>query len=132
MPRPTARRPLTDREHEVLMFLLDFDPGPLMREAHGALVTQADYLRVTEKCDCGCASVMFGVDRDRAPRAAGYDGHLLVSEAQHVSEPRQVMLFVEDGWLNQIEIVDYDEIHAPELPPPSILTRADVDWILDN
>lgn len=131
MPRPTARRPLTDREREVLTFLLDFDPGASMREAHRALVAQADFLRVTDRCDCGCASVMFDVDRDRAPRASGYDGHLLVSEAQHISESRQVMLFVEDGWLNQIEIVDYDEVHAPELPAPSALRLAtESDWRL--
>lgn len=133
MPRLTARRPLTGREREVLTFLLDFDPGPSLREAHRALVEQIEFVRVTERCDCGCASIMFGVDHDRAPRAAGYEGHLLVSEAQHTNEPRQVLLFAEDGWLNQIEIVDYDEIHAPELPDPSVLRLAtDDDWTLDN
>lgn len=103
MPALAADRPLTDREREVLTFHLDFDPGQSLRETHRALVGQIGFVRVTERCECGCASVMFGVDRDRAPRAAGYDGHLQLrqvgrrSGSDGTSEPQRRSPFAPFG-----------------------------------
>lgn len=118
VPRPTANRPLTSREQEVLRYLLSFEPPPHLADTHRALIGQIEFARVTGQCDCGCATVDLSVDQSRARRAAGPDLVGPYSEARHITEPRDLLLFVQDGWLLSLEIVDYDDVHSPELPEP--------------
>ena len=123
-----ASRPLSHREQQVLRYLLAFDPAPEDAAAHHSFLGQIEFARVTGRCDCGCATVDLSVDRAQATGALQRTEEYAYAEAQHLTEPRDLLLFVKDGWLSSIEVVDHDEVHSPELPHPSAFGAAHSAW----
>ena len=114
---PQASRPLTVREREILDFLLSVDvPG--VEE----LRSQADFVVARRWSDTD-ASLYLSVDRERAPRAVL--DHLVIETGSRTGqEPGdryfQLSLWVQAGWLDEIEIIPYDDDPWPEMfPPPS-------------
>jgi hypothetical protein len=114
-----AQRSLTRREREILGFLLSVDtPGiaELRQQAKSA---------VAIPWDCGCASIDLIVDRETASASSIRKRPAIETTSKERSDASRALdhlLWVEDGWLSAIEIVDYLERHqdSPEtFPPPS-------------
>jgi hypothetical protein len=116
-------RPLTPREREILGFLLSVDdPGVAeLREQAATALARRD-------CRCGCPSIELTVDRQATPQSSiqrGSPNATPVFEAaasQSAEEFSELLLFVADGWLCDLEIVDYlPEGAEPlaEIPPPA-------------
>ena len=84
---------------------------------------QADHLKVTGKCSCGCPTVDFTVDTSSAPRATFRGDPLLPVEAEAGEAEKyvQVILFARHGWLESLELVYYSE-H----PPANFPDRSDL------
>lgn len=84
---------------------------------------QADHLRVTGKCDCGCPTVNFTVDASRAQQATFHGDPLLPIEAEIGADENymQLILFARDGWLESLELVYYNSI-----PPRAFPALADL------
>jgi hypothetical protein len=112
--REDYRSPTT-RERAILEMLLSVDmPG--VEE----LRAQVPHVRVA-RWDCGCASFDIQVDRALAPKSRVTKRP--AAEASHVPERAfDLLLWVHDGWLSGVEIVDYVTGHGDdspeELPPP--------------
>jgi hypothetical protein len=111
-------RPLTAREREILDFLLSAEvPG--VRELREQAATA-----LAVPWDCGCASIDLTVDRTgtRASRVAGRPAIEAASKERGVPEQTfDLLLWVDDGWLSGVEIVDYGEshgAHSATFPPP--------------
>jgi hypothetical protein len=117
LTRWTGSRALTPRESEVLAFLLAADDerlGPLRRQAETATVTGG--------CGCGCPSIDLAVDRTRTSPATGLGRPAVTTvsrEAGPADEVWWLHLWVEDGWLEGIELSYIDT-------PPSALPAPDV------
>lgn len=108
-------RPLTERENDILEFLLSADfPGV------EKLRKQAETVRVTGRCDCGCATVYLSVD-ESLPTAGEVEQYAAVNAAGRSgpddAPPAELILFVRDGQLSSVEIVWYDN-PIPKFPPP--------------
>jgi hypothetical protein len=110
----------TDREREILAMLLSVQmPG--IEE----LRTQARSVRVA-RWKCGCSSFNIEVDRSVAPRSSAVHRNPVIdAESKERRDPLNafdLLLWVEDGWLAGVEIVDYRERHGDdspdEIPPP--------------
>lgn len=106
-------RPLTIKEREVLDFLLSVEQAGIE-----ALRAQADYVTVIGRCECGCASVDFEVDRSGVP-ASPLPVRRPAIDAESKNREGSVgiydlMLWADDGWLGGIELVTYGEE-----PPPT-------------
>jgi len=118
-------RSLTDREREILDLLLSVDiPGiELLRE-------QAASARAA-RWNCGCASFNLIVDRERVSRSI-ITASLVVEaysmERSDSDNAFDLLLWVEDGWLSGVEIVDYVERHGQRFArrntPERLLGRA--------
>src|SRR5581483_8212077 len=110
-------RELTDPERQVLAFLLARDlPGrdDLVRQA-GTVMTSGS------SCDCGCPS--FSLHPDKSLPAAT-EAAQMVSDA-HGLDPGEnsigVLLFVKDGYLDEVEIYSNEGSTFAGLPDPSAL-----------
>ena len=112
-------RPLTGRQRETLDFLLSIEtPGveELRRQAKFALA---------KAWDCGCASIDLVVDQEHAPRSSITARPATETRSKERDDPQRIfdhLLWVEDGWLSGIELVEYGfERHedAPDVFPPS-------------
>jgi hypothetical protein len=96
--------PLSERQREVLDFLLSVDhPGvtELRRQTEFALA---------KPWDCGCASIDLTVDQTRAPQASITASPAVEAESKERDDPLRVfdlLLWVKDGWLAGIELVEY-------------------------
>lgn len=105
-------RPLTDREREILEFLLSVEvPG--IEE----LRQQVPFARAA-RWDCGCASFDLIVDRERAPRSAITASAAVEAYSKARNDPNKafdLLLWVDDGWLAGVEIVDVDQ-HGDDSP----------------
>ncbi len=106
-------RPLKDREREILEFLLSVEvPGiEDLRE-------QVAYARAA-RWDCGCASFNIIVDRERAPRSAITASPAVEAyskERDDVDKAFDLLLWVEEGWLAGVELVDYVDHHGDDSP----------------
>jgi hypothetical protein len=112
-------QPLTHREREVLDHLLSAErPGvaELRQQAKTALATPWD-------C-CGCASIDLSVDREAAPQSSiRRMGPAVEAKANERAERFvELLLWVDDGWLSALEVVNYEDDPPPtELPPPADL-----------
>jgi hypothetical protein len=113
--RPT--RPLSAREREILAFLLSVDV-----EGMDELRKQADVV-VARPWTCGCASVDLVVE-GAAPRSSISTRPAVESATVEREDPEQtfdLLLWVEDGLLSGMEIVDYGDKHGEHsqvFPPP--------------
>jgi hypothetical protein len=106
------KRPLTELERAILDFLLTAEfPG------RGELRAQADHVRVTGRCRCGCATVDLTVDRAAAPLAQV--GERMVADSMSRDEEYGLLLFVDDGYLSSVEIYGNAAEPPSEFPPPS-------------
>lgn len=107
---PQFPRELTGEERGALDFLLaaDFPGVAELREQATATV-------VTGKCDCGCPTIDLSVDRDRARRAPLSERVPVESVAS--DETIWLLLFVQDGWLEMLELAWITD-DPPEAFPP--------------
>jgi hypothetical protein len=112
-------RPLTGREREILEMLLSVE-APGVTE----LRVQAFHVQAA-RWSCGCASFNLMVDRERAPRSsivARPAVEAFTRERDDVTNVFDLLLWVDDGWLDGVEIVDYVEQHGDDspdaIPPP--------------
>jgi hypothetical protein len=115
-----AYRPLTGREGEILDMLLSIEAPGI--EGLRAQVPYASAAR----WKCGCASFNLRVDRERAPRSSVTTSPAIQAttvEREDYRRTFQLLLWVEDGWLSGVEIVDYVDQHGDEspdeIPPPA-------------
>jgi hypothetical protein len=111
-------RDLTPRESEILDFLLSIDDARL-----DPLREQRRTVKVTGGCGCGCATIDLAVDRERSGPAdiCGQPVSAVLTPEAEPSDPRDhvgLLLFLEDGWLSQVEIW-WIQNPAPEFPPAS-------------
>lgn len=112
-------RPPTGREREILDLLLSVDvPGIAELRSQALYVSAARW-------DCGCASFDVQVDRERAPRSSVTSSPAIEATTVEREDYRRtfdLLLWVNDGWLSGVEIVDYVDQHgeesAEEIPPP--------------
>ena len=107
---------LSEREAQVLRFMLSAD-DPRLTPLRG----QAEVATVVGRCDCGCATIELAVDRGRSARAPGLCSP--VSEAKTPirkgfdwAQYRELILFLDDGWLLSLEIIFYCDEPPKEFP----------------
>jgi hypothetical protein len=111
MAQLSKSRPFTEKERELLEFMLSVDfPG------RDELKTQAGCAEVDWECDCGCGT--FTVElKESCARAASYEP--IPVEAYR--EGLDVLLFVREGYLSSLEIVDYLDVRPLTFPSPKEL-----------
>jgi hypothetical protein len=81
---------------------------------------QVPHITVTHVCSCGCGTIDFAVDHERAeraPSAAWDDSSELIAQA---SAPAWLMLFQHAGYLTDLEHVAGHGPRPDELDPASI------------
>jgi hypothetical protein len=113
-------RPLRPEERDLLLFLLQGDDFP----GREVLLSQVDHTTVVSRCGCGCPSVGLSVDRSSTQPAVFYDD--IPVEGVPVGEPTDpaVLLFVRDGYLDDLEMMYLTEKPPSEWPPLSQLKVA--------
>jgi hypothetical protein len=131
-------RPLDPVERELLDLILS-------AEVEGVVDfrLQAEHIaNVESDCRCGCPSIALNVDRNSAP-SSGIDYMVLPTARERVEQggvPREVICFVEDGYLSSLECVYYADTQ-PEWPAASdcfVLVEGGhgnwtgAEWILDR
>jgi len=107
-------RPLSADEARLLAFLLAGDDPRL-----APLRQQAEATVVAGSCGCGCPSIRLRVDQERAGRAPGLGRPAVTSVTVDDQPPEDTLwlhLWVEDGWLEYLEI---SWIDAPPRAVPS-------------
>jgi hypothetical protein len=114
MSRVTARRSLSEREEEILRFLLSVHPPPELVDSVASLWLQLDRARVVERWDC-CPTVEFAVRPEVPPHLSEA---IPIIQARHRSKAYDLLLFVtKAGDLRSLEIVHYDDDQLDEIPP---------------
>jgi hypothetical protein len=107
-------RPLSAREVETLRFMLS-----VADERLDPLREQIEAVAVAGKCSCGCATIYLAVDRARARQAPGLCSPVADSRTRDVDArygPFELILFLDDGWLESLEIAYYANQPPPEFP----------------
>lgn len=104
-------RQLAPRERELLTFLLtaDFPGKECLRE-------QAKVVEAIGECDCGCGTVHLSVRRGAEPAAVRNQ----VPVEAH-GKGIEALLFVRQGFLSSLEIVDYGDARPLTYPKPADL-----------
>ena len=106
-------RPLTEREREILEHLLTVD-------VEGIEELREQVPRVLgARWNCGCASFNLIVDKAKAPRSKITKSPLAEASPKVDGDPDsyyELLLWVTDGWLSGVEIVDYVEQHGEQSP----------------
>lgn len=112
-------RSLTGRERQIVEMLLSVEVAGI-EELRG----QVPHATVA-RWDCGCASFDVRVNRQRAPRSEITKSPLIEATTIERDDYRttfDLLLWVDDGWLSGVEIVDYVDQHGDEspdeIPPP--------------
>lgn len=112
-------RSLTRRERQIVDMLLSVEAAGIEE-----LRSQVPYATVA-RWDCGCASFDVRVDSQRAPRSEITKSPLIEATTVERDDYRttfDLLLWVDDGWLSGVEIVDYVDKHGDEspdeIPPP--------------
>jgi hypothetical protein len=108
----TYPRPLTEHEKAVAWTILsgaEVDELDVLRE-------QLDAAVATDRCTCGCPSLGIAVDSTRA-RPTSYSGRPV---AEVPWKDGAIMVWIDDGWLSNLEIymTYYKTRHASG--PPSL------------
>jgi len=112
-------RPLTAREREILDFLLSVETAGIEE-----LRQQADHARVVP-WSCGCASIDISVDQGAAPTPSAIAiSPAIESQTKQKDDLElffELLLWVDNGFLSGVEIVDYSETHggASRVFPPA-------------
>lgn len=107
-------RELTASERALLTFLLTADfPG------RDELLQQARKVKATGDCDCGCGTIDLVVESN-GPRATVREP-VPVEAWKRGTGAVDVMLFVRNGLLSMLEVVDYDTDHPSPYPKPEDL-----------
>jgi hypothetical protein len=112
--RDTFPRSLSDRESEILHFLLAVDDDRL-----APLREQAATAYVTGMCGCGCATIDLAVDRERTSPASLCSP--VVSADTPLVDERSfgLLVFLDEGWLSGLEIYYFDT-PPPQFPAPDV------------
>jgi hypothetical protein len=112
-------RPLTQREREILDYLLSAErPGV-------AELRQQSKAVLARPWACGCASIDLVVDQGRArPSPIRARPAIETQSKEHEDSTAffELLLWVDDGWLSGIELVDYGPGRHDEanlFPPPA-------------
>jgi len=106
-------RALTEREREILTFLLAIDV-----EGIEQLRQQVPHV-LGARWNCGCASFNLIVDKTMAPASTITKSPLSEASTRERDDPDrfyELLLWVTDGWLSGVEIVDYVEKHGEQSP----------------
>jgi len=107
----TQPRQLAPRERELLDFLLtaEFPGKESLRE-------QSKVVEAVGECDCGCGTVDLVVPQNEARPAV-----LRQIPVEAHGKGVEVLLFVRDGFLASLEIVDYSDARPLSYPKPTDL-----------
>jgi hypothetical protein len=97
-------RPLTEREAEILVFLLKGADDPRL----DPLIDQARTAVVTGRCSCGCATVNLAVDRETTT-PVNLCSPVVSAHSLDDVPPVGLLLFLDEGWLSLLEIWYIDE-----------------------
>jgi hypothetical protein len=92
-------RPLTEREREVLEFLVSIDSPAAV-----ALRTQVSAARVTGECECGCGAIALEVDQEQARPAVARFPITTSNDPEDPEETLWLILWDEGGWISYVEI----------------------------
>jgi hypothetical protein len=112
-------RALTRRERDILEFLLAVDADGIDQ-----LWQQVPYA-TGARWKCGCASFNLIVDKANAPRSSITTAPLSEARSRDRDDLDgyyELLLWVDDGWLSGVEIVDFVHEHgvqSPEEIPPT-------------
>lgn len=109
-------RPLTKREREILDYLLTPEISGVEE-----LRRQVD-VAVARPWVEGSASIDLAVDQNRAPRSSVVVSPALEAQSKDRDDPNRLfdlLLWVDDGWLSGIELVEYGDKEPEVFPPPS-------------
>jgi hypothetical protein len=88
---------------------------------------QVDHASVTERCDCGCATVYLDVDPGMPrvklgrPHNSPLPFEARGEDPADPSLPVEIMLFAREGALASLEIVYYGDTPPTEFPDPARL-----------
>lgn len=112
-------RPLSDREREVLVWLLNHGP-----EGASSFLPQLDFVEARSSCSCGCPSIDFSLPVD-APFDHSLQGMRLFAEGHTGTDEVGIMLTVGSGVLSDLEVYTYGGVdHAFGLPLLDTLRRS--------
>jgi hypothetical protein len=107
-----APRPLTSVERRTLDYLLSAKfPGV------SELRAQAETVQVIGDWGDCCASVVLNVDRSRSPKANTSEPIAVEARSGPGIPARELLLFVREGWMTELEIVHYEEEPGPQTFP---------------
>jgi hypothetical protein len=111
-----VRQPLTERQREILDFLLSVETTGIAELRRQAEVAESRG-RIT-RC---CPSITLWVDRTRAPRSS-IELPVIEAESMERADTEHVfdlLLFLDDGWLSTLELVHYGEGPGLDEFPPT-------------
>jgi hypothetical protein len=102
-------RPLTDAEKAMMLRGLEMTQAPDLEKLRG----QVEAAVATAPCDCPCPSVTLAVDHARAEPIAQL-GRL---DVEVYYDTGAVMVWVDDGWLSNLETWWWSDDPPQEFPP---------------
>jgi len=102
-------RALTDTEKGVLVRVLEISDVPEMNK----LRAQIEVATATLPCNCPCPSVGLAVDPKRA-QPISHEGRL---DVEVYYETGAVMVWVDDGWLSNLETWWWSDDPPSDFPP---------------
>ena len=115
-------RALTDREREVLAFMVEnagvfADDPPVSFEARQRWLSQVSGARAGSPCGCGtCPSIAIEDEHGRTPDS----GRRVVLSAGHPDA--SLLLFIDGDRLSYLELAPHGDDVFPEFPPVAALT----------
>ena len=118
-------RPLTTREIALTQWLLEHGESNAAR-----FLDQLPRARVASRCPCGCASVDFAIDGQRAPTGTGMDILADYEWRGPAGELFGVFAYAQRDLLGGIEVWSIDGEATPtHLPDPSDLTPLEIQKV---
>jgi hypothetical protein len=106
-------RPLTGEEKAIALRVLEMAGAPEIDK----LRRQVEIAVATRPCSCPCPSVELAVDHERAEPIA-HGGRF---DAEMYYDAGAVMVWVDDGWLSNLETWWWSDDPPREFPPPEVL-----------
>jgi hypothetical protein len=106
MPYP---RPLTDTEKALVLRVLEMTGATHLDK----LRSQIEVAVATEPCPCPCPSIGLAVDHEKA-QPIPHEGRL---DAEVYYDTDAVMVWVDDGWLSNLETWWWSDDPPVEFPP---------------